>query len=153
MSRFVNVNFTNNRAVKYGGAIYYDTYRPSFVRTTYSNNTAPYGPNVASYPVKVIVFGTETSGLTLNDVASGQKYPKTIKLSLVDFDNQIVTDAISGTVSISPIAGDTNTLGRSSEGLVQGNAQFEEIIFISKPGSKNVTFAVSTNAIPRSKLI
>lgn len=147
------MSFIQNRADKYGGAIYYDIYRPKLTNITFEKNAAPYGPDIASYPVKVVVLGSNTSAIMLNDVASGQIYPETIKLSVVDFDNQIATDIVSGTISINSVTGDASTLGRSSEGIVKGVAVFEEIIFVSKPGSKNVTFSVSTNSIQRSKLL
>lgn len=101
-NEFINVTFENMIALDYGGAIYYDIYRPLMTNVTFKNNTAPYGPNIASYPVKVIRTDINSTAFTLDNVASGQTYTQSIELSLVDFDNQIASDTSSGIVSISP---------------------------------------------------
>ena len=101
-NEFINVTFENNVALEFGGAIYYDIYRPLMTNVTFKNNSAVYGPNIASYPVKVIRTDTNSTAFTLDNVASGQTYTKSIELSLVDFDNQIASDTNSGVVSVSP---------------------------------------------------
>jgi predicted outer membrane repeat protein len=42
--------FIANSASLKGGAIYYDTYKPFLTNNTFLNNSAPYGPDLASYP-------------------------------------------------------------------------------------------------------
>ena len=120
---------------------------------TFKNNSAPYGDNIASYPVKVIITDSNSTTYTLNDVASGQEYPKYIELSLVDYDNQIVSCTQSGVVSVNSVGENTNTLGRSSEPIVNGKVTFKEIIFVAEPGSKNVPFTVSTNTISANVML
>jgi len=61
-----------NKASKQGGAIYYTQNRPLVVNCTFIQNEAPYGSNIASYPTNYWIEGLES--LTINDVASGQKY-------------------------------------------------------------------------------
>lgn len=150
MNSFENVTFSNNNAREEGGAIYYDLYRPVMKNITFINNKAPYGNNIASYPLKVLVNNSGEMSTSLYEVPSGQIYTKTMKLSVVDYDNQVISDLISGTISISPIGSSTNTLGRSSEPIVNGVATFKEIIFVSKPGSKNVPFKITTAAIDKN---
>ena len=145
--------FENNRATEKGGAIAYNLYRSEMVNVTFVNNTAPYGPNIASYPVKVVLEGTNSSALELNDVASGQLISDEIKLSVVDFENQITSTNIKGFVSIEPIELDTDSDGQSSEGLVNGVATFRSLILSAKPGSKQVQFKVKTNAIDTSIML
>ena len=48
---------------------------------------------------------------------------------------------------------DTNTLGSSSESIVKGKVTFQDIIFVGKPGSENVPFIVTTNAISNSIML
>ena len=70
-----------------GGAIYYPEVRPQLTNCTYTNNTAPYGPNIASYPVKVTINGTVSNKIHLVNIPSGQAYPYPTTFSLVDFDD------------------------------------------------------------------
>ena len=46
-------NFTNNSAIYYGGSIRYDLYRPNFSNNLFESNSAKYGLNIASYPIKI----------------------------------------------------------------------------------------------------
>ena len=58
-----NVAFKNNTSSKQGGAIYYDLYRPNMTNVIFINNTAPYGPNIASYPVKIVLANSNTTDI------------------------------------------------------------------------------------------
>jgi hypothetical protein len=60
-----------NTAIESGGAIEYDVYRPTFVNNYFENNTAVYGPNIASYPIKINVKGHEIEQIRLEDIGSG----------------------------------------------------------------------------------
>jgi len=146
-----NLVFQSNEAREEGGAIFYTLYRPEIINVTYSGNSAPYGPNIGSYPVKVILTDTNSTTFSLSGIASGQVYPGQIRMSVVDVDNQITNS--KGSVFINPIESGTNTLGRNSEGLVSGTATFKDIIFLAKPGMQNVKFEVSTNSIDKSKML
>ena len=48
-----NSTFINNTAVEAGGAIAYDLYPPELEDNYFVNNTAVYGPDIASYPYKI----------------------------------------------------------------------------------------------------
>ena len=148
-----NITFLDNQARTSGGAIFYDIYRPSMENITFSNNTAPYGNDIASYPVKLIIDGTNSTVLELNEVVSGQQYPENIKFNLVDFDNQITSIDISGSVTIKPVANDTFVLGRSTEGLVSGSATFDNLQFIAQPGSERVQYQVDSDAIDKDIIL
>jgi len=52
---YKNTNFTNNRAVLWGGALYYPWVRPVLTNIVNINNQAPYGENIGSYAVKFTV--------------------------------------------------------------------------------------------------
>lgn len=81
LTTFENVVFKNSEATQMGGSVLYFLYRPVFINVTFSKNIAPYGPNIASYPVKVILYGTTSSNFELDNIASGQLYPKQLKFS------------------------------------------------------------------------
>jgi len=44
--------FENNRALKEGGVIKFDSFWPQFINCNFANNSAPYGSIFGSYPVE-----------------------------------------------------------------------------------------------------
>ena len=81
-----------------GGAIYYNMIQPQKIKTNnYENNSAVYGPNVASYPFKMKVIDPEFKvSKWINEYASGHDIPNTIYVGLYDQDNQlIIVDSVS----------------------------------------------------------
>jgi len=86
----------------------------------FSNNSAPYGNNIASYPVKVVDPNTNSSGMTLTDFASGQPLGRSLKFTVVDHDNQVSSVTNGGRVSIVPIDKGASVLGESSSSIVGG---------------------------------
>ena len=71
-----------------GGGIYYNLNRPSLEGCSFNNNSALYGPDIASYAVKIVKSGTQENKITLNDVASGLQYKNTLSFDLIDYDEQ-----------------------------------------------------------------
>ena len=98
-STLINVTFEKNKAINRGGAIYYDLYRPTMENITYIDNEAEYGPNIASYPVKI--SPTTPGEEILEGIVSGQTVPQTLTFSLMDHDDQIAVDIDGGSISIS----------------------------------------------------
>lgn len=74
--------FDSNSAVQ-GGAIKYTLFEPDLFNITFISNTAHYGPNIASYPIK-IMFDGNLRKKTLNEVDSGNAFKENITVSLVD---------------------------------------------------------------------
>jgi hypothetical protein len=83
--------FINNTALQDGGAIKYNSYPPILNNNTFTNNQAVYGPNVASYPVKIMrKDGSELVKFTsVDEVPSGEKLEHPIPLAIVDVDGVI----------------------------------------------------------------
>ena len=108
---------TNNVASVAGGAIYYDVFRPSIKNIYFQNNLAPYGNNIASYPIRVVVQGSSNYQITLSELVSGQLIPDKLVLKLVDFDNQTTTNSIKGSIIIGSTTSNTKVLGRNSESI------------------------------------
>ena len=148
-----NVTFINNTSSQQGGAIYYDLYRPNMTNVIFVNNTAPYGPNIASYPVKIVIANSNTTDIVFNDAVSGQEQEVDLNFHIVDYDNQLALLATSGRIVISPIIKGTSVFGRSSASIVDGKATFDKLIFNAPPGSKNIPFKISSTLIDSSKLI
>ncbi|CAG9319460.1 unnamed protein product [Blepharisma stoltei] len=113
-------DLTENSASLNGGGIYFDNEEPSLKNNIFKDNSAIYGKDVASYPVKLMVANEDgtlaenfngralsqipISTFNLTDVASGQKSPKPLLIALVDTFNQIVSSDSESIGEIEPIS-------------------------------------------------
>ena len=140
-------------ASEQGGAIYYNFRRPQFLNNTFTNNTASYGSNIASYPVRVVMDGMMDQNIELNNVASGLVYSETVKLLLVDFDNQEMNLVNDNQIKISPITNGARLLGTDSASLRMGKAEFDNNLqFAYIPGQENVQYRLSCSLIDSNKV-
>ena len=144
---------SSNTATREGGAIYYGYKRPEISEVVFSNNTAPYGNDIASYAVKLKFNNTISDEMTISDVGSGITYPKHLTIALVDADNQAMVLnnenqvlITSTNTSVSSVAGVNSAL------LKNGIATFESLIGVAQPGSTNIAYQVTSEAIDREKL-
>ncbi len=87
-------NFTQNSAEVEGGALKYTSKRPqNITQNIYSRNSASYGHNIASYPVRIRIFNGsnifpfDTLYSLINEV-SNSEISHTLKFGLFDTDNQ-----------------------------------------------------------------
>ena len=124
---------------------------------TYENNSAEYGNNIASYPVKIQMADTDTDTdsdeLVMNNVGSGIQLDEPLGLKLVDYDNQTMVLDNSTQILIHSInQTQTAVKGFNAEILNQGVATFDGILFVSSPGSANVEFSVECKAIDTEKI-
>ena len=81
--------FTHNIAQENGGGIKYDVYRPTLMNNTFDNNTAVYGPNIASYPIKIKEKDTSSEQIVVNNIGSGVTNNISVNFALYDHDGQI----------------------------------------------------------------
>lgn len=147
------MSFTNNRAYYSGGAIHYDSIRPSMKNVTFSDNVVrSYGTNIASYPVKVMLLDNSTETLHIENTPPGQEYDQTLQFGLVDYDEQIVTGTNTGTISIFAQSSKGKALGSSSVPIVSGVATFKGVIFEAQPGSQMIEYSLSSSEIDESLL-
>ena len=130
-----------------GGAIYYDLQRPSLTDVEFLNNSADYGPDIASYPVTLQLLGGQNYSIVLEDVASGQTYIPGIQLELVDYDGQTVELGLTSTVTIQSIESDTRVDGTNKVVMTNGTVDLDDLILIAEPGSSDVNFEVLSNSI------
>jgi hypothetical protein len=54
-----------------GGFYKFTRFRPNFSNNTFENNTAPYGNNIASYAIKMMINESLSQKIYLKDVAPG----------------------------------------------------------------------------------
>ena len=148
-----NSSFINNSAKSSGGAVYYDVFRPNMTNNLFQNNSAPYGNDIASYPVRIIAQGDDDYQISIYQISSGQLIANTLILNVVDYDNQTITNLIKGSITIASIDLNTKVQGRNSESIVSGVSTFNGLILIAKPGSNNVQFSVTTSAIDNSVIL
>ena len=145
--------FIGNTAVRQGGALNYNYARPSLSHNFYQDNSALYGPNIASYPVKIKLFDSTQDEVYLNNVGSGITYPQTLHFGLYDYDDQIMVLDSSDQISILPIDLHSSDVSGVNVGLLnQGSTSFDNIALISSPGSVNVQFKATSKAIDVDKI-
>ena len=118
----------------------------------FTNNSAQYGDDIASYAIKVIRYNSNNDQVVLSDVGSGIKH-EDIVFRLVDHDlNVFVLDGTSQ-ISITPTSSNQLVLGTGVKKVTAGVATFDDLILISQPGDQNIEFKISSKAIDSEKLM
>ena len=145
--------FEDNKATVKGGAIYYDYTHPRIENVTYTNNSAQYGPDIASYAVKIRKVGSQSDTITIKDMGSGIVLDETLHLELLDYENQVMVLENANSISIFP----RNTSEASVQGintalLQSGKAEFDGLIFIAHPGAESIQFYATSKAINTAKI-
>lgn len=92
--------FYMNTGKKQGGSIYYSKKRPLFFENEFNNNSAEYGENIASYPIR-IKSSENSTYFMIKNVIPESRSPIISNLSffLLDYDEQI-TSFVCGNVLI-----------------------------------------------------
>ena len=139
--------FENNKANIRGGAIYYNLQRPYLLGNTFINNSAQYGPNIGSYPVRIVLTDDHSDSIILNDVASGIQHSDKLVLSLVDFDNQTMVLDSESTLKISPVTNNASISGTDYAKVNKGVATFEGVTFITQAGTQNVIYKMTSKSV------
>jgi hypothetical protein len=140
-------SFTNNVASQSGGAIQYDVYRPSMQNNTFTNNTAIYGPNIASYAIKIIEESTGVDQIKLENIGSGIEETVSLTLGLYDHDDQIMILDSSSPIEIKAIEADTAVLGTTVYTVNEGVTVIDTLIFEAQPGTAIVNYSLNSDAI------
>ncbi|CAI2380520.1 unnamed protein product [Moneuplotes crassus] len=151
-SSIMSNTFANNKAVKQGGAIHYDMFRPILRNNSFINNSAVYGSIISSYAVKIKQKGAQDGPLILSDIGSGIAYQNTLVLTLYDHDDQIYSLDSSSQIVISGNSSGTNVLGFKAVKATSGEATFTDLRFISSPGDKEVLFDIESPGLDLTRL-
>jgi len=147
------VVFTSNKALEQGGAIDYNYIRPDIVECTFTNNSAQYGPDIASYPVKIRMTEGIHSDIHLQDIGPGIDMDVPLSLSLLDFDNQTMVLNSLDQISIFAVnTSEASTTGTNTVRLRNGVAVFDAIQFVSEIGTEAVEYNAVSKAIDTSKV-
>ena len=83
-SMLQNNIFIKNTASESGGGIRFNLYPPELSNNIFTNNTAQYGQNIASYVVKAISLNHTGDQIKLENVGSGQSLSTPLYLAIVD---------------------------------------------------------------------
>jgi hypothetical protein len=149
----ISNNFSGNSAALNGGAVYWTKQQPNFFNNSFSDNVAVYGPDLASFGVKMKPQDpdegklSKVSGDSYVNIASGQRLPQPIVIALVDHTGQVVKTDNSSTASIFPANTTTVTVtGNSKVKAVEGVYSFTEVKFSAQPGV-NVKALFSSEAL------
>ena len=137
--------FGNNSAVTQGGVLFYDKYHPMLAASNafLADNTAVYGPILASYSYSVRVIEQ-----TVSVVASGQAYTGRIRVEVVDADGQRINiDNSSNLVLVEKDDNHTQVVGEKQVKVVNGVGEFSNVVFIAPPQSLSVPFVITNPAI------
>ena len=139
--------FDNNNASNRGGSIYYNLYRPIMQNLTFTNNYASYGPNIASYAIKIKLNNSYSDDIILENVGSGVLYDQTLDFILIDADNQTMVLDSSSQIEIKSFSSDTLVSGINAVKANQGAVSFSSLYFTSNPGDTNVEFEITSKAL------
>ena len=147
-------HFIDNKATEQGGAITYNFINPLLLQNYFRNNTADYGDNLASYPVRIGLENSLKDDIIIwPEVGSGIILDEEIKLALFDYDDQIITIDQSSQIIILPKNQTQARIGGTNAVVVKnGVATFNGLYATSEPGSKNVLLLASSTSIDISKV-
>ena len=149
-NQFASSSFVNNKAEVQGGAIYYNFRRPTMTSLGFDSYIAPYGPNVASYAIKIVEADSLSTIVIYENIPSGIKMGSTLSFMLLDYDNQKFPDN-SNSIKVNAQTQRASVSGFNSAKVDQGVAEFNNLIFTSSPGAKHIMFRVTSNAIDATK--
>ena len=137
-----------------GGAIYYN-FRPPQIGNgnTFSNNSASYGNNLGSFPVRIGKIGSKNGEpMRIKDATSGLRIKTPIELAIFDFDNQVMELDSSSQINIFPISKNTSIKGINTAIVKKGSALFNNLVVVSEPGSNRNELEISSNIIDKAKV-
>ena len=146
-------NISYNYAVEQGGAINYDFRRPEISNNIiFIENVAQYGPNIASYPVRIVNSVNMNDPIVLTNVASGLVYQETIRMLLIDFDNQTMNLVNNDQIKIVQVTSGAQLKGVDYSVLINGEAEFDNLQFVYGPGRTNVSYLATCGLIYSDKV-
>lgn len=117
-----------NFARENGGCIEWDSKEPLVEENLFEDNQASYGNNIASFPVRIMLFsdGQVVDSLNLTDVAPGQKVDSNISIVFLDHYDQIITTDNTSTATLSLQGSDSFVTGETSEVSTNGQIDFTD---------------------------
>jgi hypothetical protein len=144
--------FSHNSAAVRGGAVNWVDVQPALLNCSFSNNSAEYGPELASYPIALSLVRPEArlfQSEELPVIASGQNIEEVIKVSLVDHYSQVVLTASGYDCSI---IGNINVTAKGQTRAISkdGVFAFQNFSIVAEPGYQTA-FELYTSGIDEGR--
>jgi len=151
--------FRNNSAAVAGGSVYWADSMPQVTNSVFRSGKAAYGPDFASFPVRIRISALTGNGslqadsdseATLFNMASGQLAAQSLLASVTDHYGQVVTTENSAAAALLVTNQDVNLFGVTAVVAVNGTFAFVAFGISANPLS-TAYFHISTTAIDVSK--
>ena len=123
-------------------------------------NQAQYGPDIASYAVRIVELSNIDTNIMLDGVSSGitltnsptSSGQRSLQLCLADFDNQVMVLIDSSNIKITPVDINARLVGISEALANNGMSTFNDIGFVYAPGAQNIQFEATSIEIDQTKV-
>jgi len=150
--RIEKCSFLSNSAKRSGGGIAWADSKPELRNLVFSNNSATYGSDVASFPV-TLSHAIDHSSLSkeIQSVPSGQPSKSTLVVYLLDHYSQIVSVDNASYATLQPMSPQQASVSGVTRVLAEmGVFTFDDYTITSQPGG-TAAIGVYTNAVDSSK--
>jgi hypothetical protein len=118
----------------------------------FTNNSAIYGNDIASYAVSIKPTNSTTNSFSyLTNIPSGQVYDQNILVGLYDYDDQIMNRDFTSKIFISSMNSSASINIILNKIVRNGVADFKGIQFNAIPGVPNYYFELTSSAIDKDK--
>lgn len=149
-----NNEFLMNSAKELGGCITWRTTKPELSENTYINNSAIYGNEIASFPISMSVYSSDTflTDFSLSDIAPGQLVSNSFSVVLLDHYGQIVKTDNTTTISLTSPSSDIIISGTTTITSSLGMVTFGSFYIYGKPGN-NISMEITSPVINSTNYI
>ncbi|CAI2364782.1 unnamed protein product [Moneuplotes crassus] len=149
-----NIVFSSNIAKIQGAGIYYNMHRPIMSEIVFTNNSAPYGSNIASFPYNIIFSKIQHNKVTIDSAGSGIIFDESYEVKIIDYDNQTMNLINTRSVKLQAESSDSSISvgGIDNSRITNGIAELSNFTFIAAPGSQGITYNIVTSHIDYSKI-
>ncbi|CAI2365361.1 unnamed protein product [Moneuplotes crassus] len=146
--------FENNSATVQGGAISYNYNPPGIKDTLFLGNSAPYGNNYASYPVRIGYANSSIDDqIVIHNIASGITITLNLELALIDLDDQVMVLDDENQILILPSDPSTSSVsGTNAAQVKQGVAVFDNLALEVNKELRSSNFLISSKSIDSAKV-
>jgi predicted outer membrane repeat protein len=147
--QIANSSFMSNSASTQGGGIYWTGSQPQLTNLTYSNNSALYGPDIASFAYSMQLLTSRR--LADLEVASGQSIDWSIQVALVDHYDQVISIDNSSSGAITPYTSSgVSIIGNTKVVAEQGIFTFTNLLVSTQPDSQASFYFTSDSVLLKS---
>ena len=117
------------------------------------NDEATYGPDIASYPIRITNSQKMDETIVVTNIGSSVIYEENITLLLVDFDNQVINQASNNQIRILSVTEKATLLSFDYVVLDNAQANFNNFQLVYEPGQNNIQYIATLELIDSKSLI